>query len=112
MSNIVKNGINNNLKKYLKDLNTPYKNIRKVSISKSIAAILGSLFITYFGLAIFSKFIFNTPEEALIILLLLNTFLWPCLCIWIFVSKSPKIAFLRTFVPSFIVGIAFIFLIL
>lgn len=97
--------MNFNLKKY----NTAYKNVRKVGLLKSIVAIVASLFITYFGLAIITKLIFQTPQEALIISLLLNTFVWPCLCIWIFVSSSAKVLFLRVFIPSFIITVILIF---
>lgn len=100
-----------NKEKFIKNFNTPYKNVRKTSLLKSISAIFASLFTTYFGVTIISKFIFQTPAEAIIISLLLNTFIWPCLTIWIFLSSSPKIVFIRAFVPAFIVGILFIFLI-
>lgn len=93
-------------------LNISEKGEKKISWLRSLSALLGGLFITYFGIVLISKFIFTVPEEALIISLMLNTFAWPCLSLWIFMSSSTKVAFLRAVIPSIIIGITFLFIVL
>jgi len=99
------------IKKYLKEFNCTHKNANKIGWVRSICAILGGLFISYFGLIIILKVIFDASKDALIIPLLFNSFTWPCVTIWIFLSRSSKVVFLRTFIPSIFIGMVLIFII-
>lgn len=78
----------------------------------SICAILGGLFISYFGLITFVKLVFVNSQDALMIPLLFNTFLWPCLSLWIFMSSSIKSLYLKVFIPSSMIILVLTFLII
>lgn len=103
--------MNFNIEKYIKEFDIPYKNGKKIGWFRGISAIFGALFISYFALLVILKVIFEASSDAIIIPLLVNTLSWPCVSIWIFLSRSNKVVFLRTYIPSFIIGIMFIFLI-
>lgn len=99
------------IKKYLHEFNYTHKHADKIGWIRSLCAILGGLFISYFALIIILKVIFEASQEALIIPLLFNMFTWPCVSIWIFLSRSSKIVLLRTFIPSVLISIVLIFVI-
>lgn len=103
--------MNFGIKKYLDEFNSRQKNGKTIGWIRSLCAILGGLFISYFALIIILKVIFDASKDALIIPLLFNTFTWPCVSIWIFLSRSSKDVFLRTFIPSLFIGIVLIFII-
>ena len=91
-------------------LSMPEKNGKKIGLFRAICAIFGGLIIASLGMTLLIYIIPGTPGETIIIPIILNTFVWASLALWISLSASKWIALKRCFIPSIIISILLIIL--
>lgn len=88
------------MKAYFKSLRRPENNGKKIGLFRIVLAILGGFLFSHLAMTLLVFMIPLRIEEAIIIPILLNTFVWALSTLWISLSPSKYIALLRTFIPS------------
>ena len=96
------------MKDLILKLKTPEISGKKIGLFRTICAIFGGLIVAYLGMTLLIFIIPGTAGETIIVPLLLNTFAWASVALWISLSKTKYIALLRSVVPSVVFAIALI----
>ena len=98
------------MKQYINNLKIVEKSGKKIGLFRTICSIFGGLLLAYLGMTLLVFIIPGSAGESIIVPLLLNTFAWASVALWISLSKSKYIALLRCTIPSLIFSIILIIL--
>ncbi|OCL87883.1 hypothetical protein AAX26_00980 [Aliarcobacter thereius] len=98
------------MKQYINNLKIVEKSGKKIGLFRTICSIFGGLLLAYLGMTLLVFIIPGSAGESIVVPLLLNTFAWASVALWISLSKSKYIALLRSTIPSLIFSIILIIL--
>lgn len=84
---------------------TPENNGRKIGLFRFISGIFGGLLISYLAMILLAVLLPTTKAQSLVVSLFLFTFVWACCILWISLSYSKLIAFLKVLIPACIFSI-------
>ncbi|OCL85312.1 MULTISPECIES: hypothetical protein [Arcobacteraceae] len=98
------------MKQYINNLKIVEKSGKKIGLFRTICSIFGGLLLAYLGMTLLVFIIPGSAGESIVVPLLLNTFAWASVALWISLSKSKYIALLRCTIPSLIFSIILIIL--
>ena len=84
------------------------RNGKKIGLYRTLCAIFGGLIISTFGMTLLVYILPGTPGETIIVPVILNTFVWASLALWISLSKTKWIALMRSIIPTVIISILLI----
>jgi len=85
---------------------TPESNGRKIGSFRIVLAILGGFYISYLAIVLLAILIPSSKAQALVVSLYLYTFIWACSILWISLSSSKLIAFMKVFIPTVVFSIS------
>ncbi len=92
--------------KYIKILQEPEINGKKIGLFRAIVSIFGGLLVAYLGMTLLAFIIPLTMKESAIISIMFNTFAWACTLTWIALSYTKLGALARFLIPTIIFSIA------
>ncbi|TLS72940.1 hypothetical protein FE246_00190 [Aliarcobacter thereius] len=98
------------MKQYINNLKIVEKSGKEIGLFRTICSIFGGLLLAYLGMTLLVFIIPGSAGESIVVPLLLNTFAWASVALWISLSKSKYIALLRCTIPSLIFSIILIIL--
>ena len=76
------------MKQYINNLKIVEKSGKKIGLFRTICSIFGGLLLAYLGMTLLVFIIPGSAGESIIVPLLLNTFAWASVALWISLSKS------------------------
>jgi len=79
---------------------TPEESGKKIGYFRIVSAIFGGLIVSYLGMIVIGFLIPRNVSETISVSLLFHTLIWACTALWISLSSSKLIAFLRVIFPT------------